>query len=1010
MDFLEDKISRIIKELGEQAIYERTVISDCCYTGSGYTKGNMPPEGAVWKRVDDNVKFTGEDTHYWIRTSFKTPAYDKTRTLYFQLHTDDRNKWNVCNPQVMLFINGRSVQGMDRNHLRCELEYDKEYDIYMCLYKKDRSGISDFSPSLIKVDDIIDDLYYDMKVPYECALFMDTESTNYIQIMSALNKAVSFLDLRDKYSDSYYTGITSADEYLKKEFYGKICGKSDVTVYCAGHTHIDVAWMWTLAQTREKTQRSFSTVIRLMEKCPEYIFMSSQPQLYKFVKENDPDLYGEIKTAVSNGRWEPEGAMWLEADCNLTSGESLVRQIMSGKKFFKEEFNEDSHILWLPDAFGYSAALPQIMKKTGIDAFITSKISWNETNRMPYDAFVWQGIDGSEVFSYFLTAQKYEKGAEKRTITAYNGMLTPDFVYGAWDRFQQKEYAREVLLAYGYGDGGGGPNEEMLKNQRRLSFGIPGMPKTKMSKVSDFVTKFKEDFYANAKEWNRLPKWVGELYLEYHRGTYTSMAKNKRNNRKAEILYQTAEIFSAIAEEMGVYKYEKNVLDEGWERILLNQFHDILPGSSIENVYKDSDSDYEFIFETGEKVLRDALQALTDSVNTGKDLIVYNPHSYKCSDVITYEGKKMYVEDVPAFGWRAFDFEDRSSSVNVSESCIENKYYKVVFDDKFNIISCFDKTAGREMTAAGGKLNRIRAYEDYPKTFDAWDINEYYVDKFWDADDISGAEKVFENCREGIKITRKFGKSYIAQSIFLYDDIKRIDFETDIDWKEEHILLKAEFDLNIHTNDIICDTQFGSIKRPTYRNTSWDRAKFEICAHKWVDMSESNYGIALINDCKYGHSVNGGRLTLSMLKCATDPNENADKGHHKFKYALYSHNCSFDCSDVVKKAYSFNNEMIVKKPVPGNGSDEMFSFVNVSKDDVIIETVKKAESGSGTVLRMYESKNQRERVKITFASELSEAVICNLLEEEETVPEVSGNTVELQIEPFEIITLKVKFR
>ena len=683
---------------------------------------------------------------------------------------------------------------------------------------------------------------------------------------------------------------------------------------------------------------------------------------------------------------------------------------MHGKRFFREEFGTDSHIVWLPDAFGYSAALPQIMKKSGIDAFITSKISWNETNRMPYDAFLWQGIDGSEVFSYFLTAQKYQKDVPKQTITSYNGMLTPDFVYGAWDRFQQKEYASEVLLAYGYGDGGGGPTEEMLETQRRLSYGIPGMPKTKMAKTADFVSAIKQDFDTSAKEWNRLPKWVGELYLEYHRGTYTGMAKNKRNNRKSEFLYQTAEIFSTIAEARGVCRYAKNALDQGWEKILLNQFHDILPGSSIAKVYEDSDRDYDFIFKIGERVLQGALQALTASIHTEKEFIVFNPHSYPCSDIVTFGGKKMYVRDVPAFGWKAFDFVDKKSSVRVSANCIENEFYRVILDEKCNIVSCFDKEAQREITAAQGALNRISAYEDYPKTFDAWDINEYYIDKVWEVGNVQSVEEVSENCRAGLKITKRFGKSLIVQTVLLYDDLKRIDFETDVDWHEDHILLKAEFDLGIHTNELICDTQFGSIRRPTYRNTSWDRAKFEVCAHKWVDLTEANYGIALLNDCKYGHSANGNKLTLSLIKCATDPNETADQGHHTFRYALYPHNCSFDECDVMKEAYSFNNPLIAKKSASETGAEEAFSFAHVTSDDVIIETVKKAEDGNGIILRMFESKNQRERIKVSFASKPAKAVICNLLEEEETELFIKDNGVELQIDPFEIVTVRICFQ
>ena len=329
-------------------------------------------------------------------------------------------------------------------------------------------------------------------------------------------------------------------------------GDTGAVVHCIGHTHIDVAWQWTLAQTREKAQRSFATVINMMKQYPEYKFMSSQPQLYQYVKRAAPELYDEIKEMVRQGRWEVEGAMWLEADCNLPSGESLIRQIIHGKRFMQREFGVDSKILWLPDVFGYSAALPQILKKCGVEKFVTSKISWSEFNKMPYDSFLWEGMDGTEIFTYFITAQDLPKKGEDDNFTTYVGYIRPSQVLGTWRRFQQKEYNNETLITFGFGDGGGGPTRDMLEQQRRLAYGIPGIPKTKIETAGNFLDKVEKNFNENAEKLRRVPKWVGELYLEMHRGTYTSIAKNKKHNRKSELLLREAEALAAADKD--VYK------------------------------------------------------------------------------------------------------------------------------------------------------------------------------------------------------------------------------------------------------------------------------------------------------------------------------------------------------------------------------------------------------------------------------------------------------------------------
>ena len=493
--------------------------------------------------------------------------------------------------------------------------------------------------SLKVLDRKTEKYYYDLEVPYQSARLLNTEDQAYITIIQALNESLNLLDMRKEGSKEYYQSLEKAQEYITKEFYEKYCdGEKSPIIYCVGHTHIDCAWLWTLRVTEDKAVRSFSTVLELMKEYPEYVFMSSQPQLYKYVKKNAPDVYEQIKERVKEGRWEPDGGMFVEADCNIASGEALVRQFVHGQRFFKEEFGVDNEILWLPDVFGYSAALPQILQKCGIPYFMTTKISWNEFNKMPYDTFEWEGIDGSRVLTHFVPTRDYNKaavegGTETEHFTTYNGYINPSQMKGAWARYSQKYLNEEVLCSFGFGDGGGGPTKDMLENQRRLAKGLPGMPRTKMSTAKEFFHVL--DKHVTDKKY--LPTWVGELYLEYHRGTYTSMARNKKFNRKAEFAYQNEEMYAMLDAQTAGGAYPEKELHEGWEVILRNQFHDILPGSSIKEVYDDSKAEYEGIFAQNKALTDATLAHIAAGVKAPKhSLVVYNPNSAAAYDLVTF--------------------------------------------------------------------------------------------------------------------------------------------------------------------------------------------------------------------------------------------------------------------------------------------------------------------------------------------------------------------------------------
>lgn len=990
MDFIKEKIRVMTHKLEALKSIEKRVleykITDC----PQYKKDNTPPPGdAPWRIAGEFERFSGVDNHYWLHMIVETGSPVKNSEPRLCVKTGREGEWDAKNPQVTVFIDGKTIQAFDTNHTWLPLEFNKTYDVYMYLYTGMEGGDFCFIPSLEIVDLAIEGLYYDIKVPYECMELLNEGSTDYIKIRKALDKACVFLDLRDVYSKEFYTGIDNALRYMKDEFYGKVCSKDTAgTLNCIGHTHIDVAWLWTVMQTREKAQRSFSTALNLMRRYDDYKFMSSQPQLYQHVKENDPEMYREIKERIKEGRWEAEGAMWLEADTNLISGESLVRQIMYGKRFMKEEFGVDNKILWLPDVFGYSGALPQILRKTGVTQFFTTKMSWNETNKLPHDMFEWEGIDGSRVFA--------------NLIPVYVLNLMPQKAKMMWDSFKDKEISDEALVTFGFGDGGGGTTYEMMENYRRLQHGIPGMPKTVVKKGGEHIDNAEKAFYENTPEYAR-PKWVGEMYLEMHRGTYTSMAKNKKNNRKSELLYLEAETCALTDMLLCGGEYPTDLLKKHHITMLLNQFHDIIPGSSIKAVYDVTDSEYAEILKDGREITNNALSAIKANLKTEGGIFVYNPTPFEITDYVNVDGKTYFAENVPSHGWKVIPDKETKNKVTVTDKLIENDLIKVTFNDKYHIVSVYDKELGREVLSKGAEANVFEVYEDYPREYDAWEITEYYKQKMWLADDVSSVELL----DGGIRITRKYCKSEICQDILLKPGSKRVDFVTKVNWQEDHVLLKAAFPVDIRNVNATYDIQFGNIQRPTHKNTSWDAAKFEVCAHKWADLSEKDYGVSIINDCKYGYSIDDNVMKISLLKAATYPNPEADRGINEFTYCLYPHKGSLENSDTVMQGYLVNMPLEASLVNASKGAVcDNYSLISSDNDSVVVETIKKAEEDNSVVVRMYETYNSKAEVNITAGFDFKEVYVCDMLENTETKLEYSGRKVNLKIINFEIITLK----
>ncbi len=979
----------------------------------GYKKDNTPPaEG--WLPFAQGDHFEGEDRHCWFRFDVETPVLPEEKALYLCMTTGHEGEWDARNPQGLLYVNGVMTQGLDTNHTEALLPSGEKLHIDLYYYTGMDGSSCDIRFRLEAVDQRIFAAYYDFLVPYRALCHMDDNSTAYAAVRRILERAANVIDMRAPKDERYFATLAEARALLDAELYHGICGEGGEdapVVNLIGHTHIDVAWLWTYAQTKEKTQRSFATVLKLMEEYPEYLFMSSQPQLYKYLKQEAPETYARVRQRVAEGRWEVDGAMWLEADCNLISGESFVRQILHGKRFMQQEFGVDSRTLWLPDVFGYSAALPQILKKSGVDNFVTSKISWNESNCLPYDTFWWQGIDGTEVFTSFLTAQNLPADGKPVTGTTYVANTEPQMIMGTWNRYQQKEYNNETISTFGFGDGGGGPTRHMLEVQRRLACGLPGVPRTQMSFSRGWLERSLANFKASCEKLRRTPRWVGELYLEYHRGTYTSQARNKKANRKNEYALQRAEGLSVANMLLSGAAYPQQAINDSWETVLLNQFHDVIPGSSIHEVYEDSAAMYAQVAATAAQAQQTALKELAARIHAPEGgVLVVNPTGVAHGGPVTLpDGTTAEVETIPAWGWKVVAPIESADGVTVNGSTIENRYYRLTLDESGRFAELWDKRAQRSVFLPGAKGNELQIYEDFPRDYDAWEISSYHEQKMWVLDDAAELTSITDGSRAGIRIRRRYLNSAILQTVWLYNDCERIDIDTELDWHDEHQLLKAVFPLDIHTNRATYEIQFGHVERPTHRNTSWDAAKFEVCAHKWADLSEDGYGVSLLNDCKYGHSAEGSTLRLTLHKCATYPDPEADKGAHSFTYSLLPHAEGWRAAGVPQQALALNQPLIaLELPAQTGELPAQWSMVSCDAANVLVDTVKKAEDSDAVIVRAYEAFDRRTpAATLRFGFGVKRAVLCDLMENELAELAVEGDTVTLPVANFELVTVKV---
>ena len=1011
MRYLDERVWVIIREL--RPLIERSHTDIVKWQTK--KKLFMRPEEAdldpmPWESFDSSTdRWYGKDTYYWFRAQFTVPQSMDQKSIFLKIHTQIEEWDDGRNPQFLLFVDGQAVQGQDMNHREVRLtdcaEAGRTYTLDLQAYTGILHNEFSLKVTAAETDLALMKLYYDLKAPADAYRYNRMpEGRTRSLLVEALNGAVNQLDLRTPHSKAFDESVATAQSYIDAHLYQnpELCGHDELIASCIGHTHIDVAWWWTVSQTREKTARSFSTVLKLMDEYPDYKFMSSQPQLYVFLKERYPEVYAKLKQRVKEGRWIPEGGMWLEADCNLTSGESLVRQFLYGKKFFKDEFGIDSKILWLPDVFGYSGALPQIMKECGIDYFMTTKLAWNQIDKFPHDTFMWKGIDGTGILTHLITTPSVGQDVKKTHFTTYNGMLDADAVIGAWDRYQNKDLNNEVLICYGFGDGGGGPTREMLESSSRLDKGIAGIPKVVQESPVAYFERLDERVSKN----KRLPVWEGELYFEYHRGTLTSMGRNKKGNRKSELAMMDLELLSVLAEEKGV-SYPKEKLERMWKVILLNQFHDILPGSAIHEVYEVTKKEYEELLCEAEVLEKERLKAIA---NEGDGITVVNTLGFERDDLVrlpdgckaealedqngmiypiqhTKNGAVAALKKLPSKGSRVYQKVSLSEDAKTynwysieneaERKTLETPFYTVVFDENGMIARLYDKKNDREVLKPDQKGNRMVMYEDKPMCFDNWDIDMYYTEKGWEVSNLSRFEwtDLGPLC-VSIELERTISNSLIRQTITFYADSAVIRFDTYVDWKEHQHLLKVHFPVDLHTDEATFDIQFGNLTRKIHQNTSWDEARFESCGQKWMDMSEGHYGVSLLNDCKYGHSALDGVMTLTLIKSGIEPNPTADQEEHTFTYALYPHAEGWRQANTVQEAMKLNQPLLSED---GGHAGCQNSFVWVDKSNVIIETVKMAEDDDGIIVRLYESENAKTKAHIFFGEKISSVETCNCL-------------------------------
>ena len=1010
-------------------------VENVTYKECGYHQWTRIKEKDGFSPYDPNHGFGGREYHAIFRTDLVIPPTWEDHQVRLRVTTGADDIWNNDNPQFFLYLNGVLTCGLDVRHIEADLP--KENEIQLSLYTYVNAHKSDvfLDLTLYAVNEELEALAYDLSLAYETALTIEEQSEAFVYLSEACQKTIQTIDFSSKEALRDKPMLQNARARLAS-LLAEYAPRTHQNIALCGHSHIDMAWLWTLDQTREKSIRSYSTVLYLMDRYPHYCFSSSQMQMLAFLKEDYPSLFAQIKKRINEGRWEVEGSMWIESDTILTSGESLARQIYWGKRWAKEELGVNQKILWLVDCFGFPATLPQIMKQTNISYFVTTKMGWNESNRMPHDVFSWKGLDGSEVLAYFVSCKDYESIASYpkslSNETSYNGLLNPSQLLGTWQRFSDKEKTDTLLYLYGYGDGGGGPTKEMLEYEQRLCDGYPGLPKVHTSTALPFFKQLET-------KASSLASWYGELYLEYHRGTYTTMAEIKKLNRMGEQKAMEAEFLASLRYCLDTEKlYPHSRFEQAWKLLLLNQFHDILPGSAIAEVYTLSKKQLcKVVSEFDSQMQIDREWLASHIAKQAEDLVIFNTLSHERTDIavladtpytaaldedekplaVHREGSKLHIlcPSIPPKGYRCFKLGHQEQKAEnpfaLDGHRLSTPFYEVSFSSDGSLDRIFDKTEQREVLVQGQKANVLKLTVDYPKDYDAWNIG-----KQRDMEYVLDNESVFEVISKNelfctLQWSQKWGKSTFVRRTTFFAHTNRIDFSLDVDFHEDHLMLRTIFFVDVFSPKASFDIAYGVCERSTHNNTSWDEARFEVPAHKWVDLSEESYGVSLISKQSYGYQAKGNMLSLSLLRSPSYPNENADRGFHHFDYALYPHNGRYQEAKVIEQGYALQHQLIAHCPVQQKGTlAPQYSLVSLDNEDLVIETIKKSEDRNSILVRVLELKGRRTKALLSTPLDFEDAYCCNLLEERQEKCSITQNKVTFTMRPYQIQTVELVLR
>lgn len=1029
-DLTKNRIRSFLKTILEPAIHGPCSPLKVEFNEEAARNQDLATKG-LWREVHTGFEYGPAYRTVWFRVSGTVPSEFDGKTIGIEAEVGgertvwrDNSPWCGIDHEHSFFgrLEGRRVM-VDGKAVGGEqiLEYIQAYTGNpQCVVHGKEAPRAELvekvgNVDIVVLDQDVRDLHFDVDFSLGLLETIDPSDPAYLTILRALNEVVNVFSADNR------EGIARCRKIVRDAL-GSLNGEFKHTIYPVGHAHLDTAWLWPLDITRKKMAHTTANQLRLIERYPEYVFAHSQASQYEWLEKEYPKLFGEVKKAITGGQWEPVGSMWVEADCNLTGAESLVRQFLYGRRYFRDKLGYNTGDMWLPDVFGYSAALPQILAKFNIKYFLTQKISWNQFNKFPHHTFWWQGIDGTRVWTHFPPADTYCSSCEPKEV-----------VY-AVKNYRDHARADQSLYVFGFGDGGGGPTERHLEFLRRGRL-APNYPEVASGKKAI-------DFFREAKTRSRdLATWSGELYLELHRGTYTSQAANKKGNRVSEFLLRDAEWLSCFTDGFPG-DYPTADLEAAWKLTLLNQFHDIVPGSSVREVYEDSDRDYAEIAEVGNRIVKQKLARIGSKFHTKGLVRPYavfqnastpsqaelpwsieeTPLSVSSGDEtlpvqrIDDFGESKLIFPTPLNALGAVAVADLSHAtpttrfrLKASNRRIEDSELSVRFDGNGNIQSIVRLEDGVEFVEPGKLANMFQLFQDKPNFWSAWDVDAFALETGQDLVKSESFEIVERGpVRVAAEVVKRFGSSTIRQRISL-GPTPGIRFDTEIDWHEEDKMLKVAFPVNVNAARATHEIQFGNVERPTHYNTSWDMAKFEVCAQKWIDLSEGDQGVALLNDSKYGHDVHGNVMRMTLLRAPKAPDPICDMGKHRFTYVLLPHFGPYHYAGVVQAAYSLNAPVRLAELPQSDGEPGSCPPLVASEDrNIVVECVKKAEDSNDVIVRLYECHNSRGRAELHCAVPPTAATLCDLEEKDLSELEIQDGMVLFDYKPFEIVTIKLK--